>query len=634
MGGTNSLRSLAVLLAASFAVGGCGYTRRCGPCGDTAVGGSSGDGGSTPGGSSGSSNGGSSAGAGGQPSFGGAPRTYECSLGALSVPLVRYSKVDLEWTMQEILGLGGEPLPFEWEDRADAGESRRPSAAFVRALWQSASSRAALFEASESQLLPCDAAVEDGSACLEGWLDRYGALFYRRALTTEQRDGYLQQLEANAAAESPLAAAQKALLSMMLSPYFVFRIELGADLPRTLAALPPEPGVAPTTYAEGTRLDGFEVAARLSHFITRSAPDFTLLSAAASGALSQPKEIDQQALRLLASPVARRGRVRQHLEWLGLEQVEQLETLEPELALELKEQAASFIDDVLTTRSGSFKELLSSSRQPLSRTLAEHYGLDLELGEAFELVELEPELHAGVLGQGAWLARNPRPTLRARALFDDLLCSPMPPPPDGVTLDGYVGSTPRERINNATAAEPCRTCHGLFDPAGFALEAFDDQGRLTGFDTTGALHLPSQLQLVELAGPVALGQTIALSDDGRRCAARRYLEHLFQDRIDPIGLERDAIEQLLQCLVVPFPYHDLDLNHLVRQVAMSSVMGRITRPAVKVVAASGASDPIAHAWEETEALRQALGPAERPLLEQYQQALLELQSSLAAAAQD
>jgi hypothetical protein len=325
--------------------------------------------------------------------------------------------------------------------------------------------------------------------------------------------------------------------------------------------------------------------------------------------------------------------VQQHLEWLGLERAERLEALEPELALAFEEQAATFIDDVLT-RSGSFKELLTSNRQPLTRTLAEHYGLDLELGEAFELVELEPELYAGVLGQGAWLARNPRPTLRARALFDQLLCSPMPPPPDGVTLDGLVGSTPRERINNATAAQPCRSCHGIFDPAGFALEAFDDQGRLTGFDTTGALRLPSRLESVELAGPVALGQTIAQSDDGRRCAALRYVEHLFQDRIDSVGVERDSVDQLLQCLLVPFPSHDLDLNHLVRQVAMSSVIGRITRPAVTVVAASAASDPIEHAWEETEALRQAFAPAERPLLEQYQLALLELQSTLAAAAPD
>lgn len=614
-----------MLAAASVALGGCGSTGRCAECDPPAVAGN-GSGGLGGGGSGGAATtAGAGVGGGGQLNRGGAPFDHECALGALRAPLVRYSAVDLEWTMQELFGQAGGSLPFTWEDRSEAGEDRRASPEFVSALWQVAQARLALLDLDDLQLELCGA-EEDGPRCPKAWVERYGLWLYRRPLTTEQVEHYRLLLGASSDEASLLTGARRVLSTMLLSPYFVFRIELGSRQPTTLAS-PPITGlpIAIGPFVEGTRLDGFEVAARLSHFITRSSPDATLLEKAATTELLTPAGIEAEALRLLASPGARRARTRQHLEMLHLESLS-VEGLSPEVSSRMLEQTSAFIDEVLSNRGGSLSELLTGSSQPLDRTLAEHYGIDVDASEELAFFDLDPQLYAGVLGQGAWLSRNPRPTLRARAIFDELLCNPMPPPPPDVTLDGYVGDTPRERIDNATAGQPCRGCHGAFDPTGFALEAFDEQGRLTGYDTTGALRFPNRTESIPVSGPVALGQTIAASLDAQVCAARRYLEHLLEYRV-----EHENLNVLLACLLEPYRGRDLDLNHLVVQVAISSVASRMTRSPMTPAVAGSSSNPVEHAVEETAELFAAFPGDDADVLSQYQQALQALQVSLAAA---
>lgn len=612
------MKHFAVLLSAALA-GGCGTAARGVTAEPVDSGGSGGSGGGPT--SAGMSPGGTApVGGGGQRGTGGPLFLQQCNVGAMRAPLVRYSSVDLEWTMQELFGEAGGPLPFGYSDRADQGEARSANVAFAESLLAVATARAALASIDESRLQPCAAEDVESASCLDGWLQEYGLALYRRPLAAEQLAGYREQFQANAQASSALAAARQVLVSMLLSPYFVFRIELGQPYAPALLALPPQ-GIPqpPITFDQGQAIDAFEVAARLSHFLTRSAPDTLLLQSAASNELLTPEGLAAQARRLQAAPGARRAGVRQQLEWLHLEDF-QVEAISPELRADMAAQTALFIDDVLTTRSGSLFELLTSPRQPLNRALAEHYQLSAEVGDELELVDLDPLFHAGVLGQGAWLARNPRPTFRGRTIFADLLCSPPPPPPPNVPLDGFVGDTPRERISNATADAPCRTCHSIFEGPGFALEAFDEVGRLSGYETTGSLRLPSALEPASVSGPAELGQKLADSVDIRVCAARHYVEQLLEYQLDDPNLDL-----LLECLITSFYARDLDLNHLALEVAVSSVMGRMTREPVNVIASSRASDPLQHAAEELDALINALSPPETQRLQEYLQSLVELQ---------
>jgi hypothetical protein len=538
-------------------------------------------------------------------------------LGGLEAPLVRYSAIDLERSLDAIFGPGPS---FEYSaiERSLVHE-RYIAPTFVSELAAVALARIDAASIDDGALSICEADVQDRASCVDTWIAERGLQLYRRPLNPEQVAGYVAQFREQSLAATPAAAARAVLLSMVLSPYFVFRIELGTKVASTLAAQPP--GIPYPTLPPGSPLDEYEIAARLSHFLARKAPDAALLAAVAQGALRTEAGRLAEAERLLQSAESLDARVLLHREWLGLDGTwSPSEQLDPSLHRLMLEQSTVFIADVLSSRNGSFTDLLTSSRQPLNRPLAEHYGASSATGDDFELVELEPALYSGVLGQGAWLSRQPRPTIRGIAVLEQLLCLPQPPPPDGVIdVSGWVGDTPREAITNVTGATLCAGCHRRFDPIGFALEAFDDQGRLTGYDTTGTF-MPETAETVELAGPLDLGQVLAFSGTARACVARHYLEHAVQHPLAP------GNEQWLDCLTSAFGGFDLDLNHLAKTVAVSDAIGRKLSDPIEAVGVSSAADPYQHAIEETQGLIEGFPTLEdRNLLAQHATALSYLQ---------
>ncbi|HYJ07767.1 MAG TPA: DUF1592 domain-containing protein [Polyangiaceae bacterium] len=608
MGEARLLKKLVPMLSLLALGGACGRTaEQCEACG--AAGAGSAGAGALAGA------GGALAGAGGATNTAGQLNTgglalMDCDLGGLEAPLIRYSTVDLERSLDMILG-PGPGLDQGFVERANT-YARAPTINFVSALQAAALARIEAYTFDEAALSICEVDVQDRTNCVDTWVAERGLELYRRPLSADQVAGYVAQFREQSSATTPAAAARSVLLSMVLSPYFIFRIELGAKLTSALAQ--PPPGTPYPTLPPGSPLSEYEIAARLSHFLARRAPDATLLAAVAQGAFRNRSGHLAEAERLLQSPVTLQARTRLHLEWLRLDETSSpSDDLDPNLHRLMLEQSLIFMDGVLS-HNGSFTDLLTSSRQPLNRPLAEHYGVSSPTGDAFELVELEPALYAGVLGQGAWLSRHPTPSFRGVGVLDELLCSPPPLPPPSVDPSGYVGNTPRERISNATASPPCSACHQLFDPMGFALEAFDDQGRLTGYDTTGTFTEDSET--LELAGPLALGQALALSGGARACIARRYLEYAIQNQL-AIGNE-----QWLECLTTAFGGSDLDLNHLAKTVAVSDAIKRKLSEPIEAVGASSAGDPIQHAIEETQGLMEGFQtPGDRSLLTLYVDAL-------------
>jgi hypothetical protein len=554
---------------------------------------------------------------------------WRCAPGGPAAPLTRYSAVDLNRTLDALMGAGSSLVP-DALDRSDLGSARNTTPVFVQTLTDVALSRVQAAVIDDASLAVCPDTQANRTGCIDEWIRERGLRIYRRPLSAEQVSGYLNQF-AQSAPLAPLDAARRVLLTMLLSPYFVFRIELGDSAIRARES-PPRPGgeaPAPIPQPEapqpprGTALTGFEVAARLSHFITRQAPDQALLNDAANGSILQSATLLAHTERLLQATETRTARALQHVELLHLEGIGT--PLDPDSnRMPLRAQVETFIDDVLTHRNGSLRELLSSPRQPLNRTLASRYGLDLDLGEALELVDLDPTYYAGVLTQGAWLLHSPRPTLRGVHIYDDLLCTPVPPPPLDLPPVDLVGATPRERISNATSSSPtCVACHSIIDPAGFALEAFDENGALTGFDTHGELRLQGNSEPVPLAGPPELGRAIAASSLGKACIGRHYLEHLLERRLDEAD---DGLT--LDCLAQP-DGPDLDLNALTRVVAVSDAMTRMAGPTLTALGVSSAVDPLDHAIEETESLASGfIDGADRSKLDEYASSLRTFQAQL------
>jgi hypothetical protein len=535
--------------------------------------------------------------------------------GTPQAPLVPYSPLDLELAMNDIVG-PGPSFPPTYDGRADAGWARNVSGDFISNLFKLAESRVEA-PSSTDTLLPCLASGPNPGACLDGWIRERGLHIYRRPLSDEQVGTYIVAFNQERVSSSSELAAKKLLLSMLLSPYFVYRIELGDPTSRTLTIAPP--GIPLPQPTRGNPLSAYEIAARLSHFAWRSSPDNELLDKAAHGGLAQAADVLVAFERLLNDPRSVQARTQQQLEWLHLEQWGKLEPKAPSETERLeREQTERFITDVLTNRGGSLTQLLTSARQPLNDTLAQELGVLAMPGKDFMMVELDPIVYAGVLGQPAWLRLSPRPSQRGVRIMSQFLCQEVPAPPPNEPPLG-PGATPRERINSVTMANPaCQACHSFFDPAGFALEAFDDRGRLTGFDSSGSLRLPGTGEIRSLAGPRELGLALASGSDTKSCAAQRAVEYLLQTT--HVG----EIQPLTSCITSSLGSGDLSLNDLARQIAISAAMLRTLREPSTAIGVGKSSDPVEHAIEETQGLVATLPPEDSVVLQNYQYALMEL----------
>jgi hypothetical protein len=416
---------------------------------------------------------------------------------------------------------------------------------------------------------------------------------------------------------------------MILSPYFVLRLELG----------------------EGTtgRLTPYEVAERLSHFATRRAPDDTLRALAAAGGLTDPAVLSAELHRLWSLPEGQAARARQHLEWLGLDEQSQSMDLDPELRADMLAQSAAFVNDVLSNQSGTLRDLLASPRQPLTERLANHYGVPAPDGAGLTFVDLDPTLFSGLLSQGLFLTRYPRPTLRGREIVQSLLCTAVPDQPASLVATFGPGTTPRERITQGTITNvACKGCHDLIDPVGFALEAFDEQGRLTGFDTAGFVPpFGGGLAPLPVTGPGDLGSAIARSDLGRTCAARQYLGYALDRELTgassnvsngapppapapaPVPLPQLPQDPALlwtSCLLQLSGSGELNLNQAAEQIVTSTAfLMRATIPK-RVVAFDTSLDPLGHAIEETAQFRGVFpDQVDEQTIQRYLDALKQLQ---------
>ncbi len=104
---------------------------------------------------------------------------------------------------------------------------------------------------------------------------------------------------------------ENAVVAMLASSKFLYRTE---PAPATTA----KPG---SIY----RLNGTELASRLSFFLWSSIPDDQLLAVAEQGKLSDPKTLEQQVRRMLADPRASTLITNFAFEWLKIRDMAALE---------------------------------------------------------------------------------------------------------------------------------------------------------------------------------------------------------------------------------------------------------------------------------------------------------------------
>ena len=151
-----------------------------------------------------------------------------------------------------------------------------------------------------ARLAPCAPPAAQEADCLDQFVTGFGKRAFRRPLTPAEADKYKQLFQIGKAGGVFADGISLVVSTMLQSPYFLYRPELG------------EGSAAP----DGLALSGYETASRLSYFLQNTMPDDQLFAAADQGKLRTPEEIAAQARRLLDSPKARDSITSFYEQWL------------------------------------------------------------------------------------------------------------------------------------------------------------------------------------------------------------------------------------------------------------------------------------------------------------------------------
>ncbi len=367
--------------------------------------------------------------------------------------------------------------------------------------------------ASRQKIFVCrPAAQQEEAGCAMQILGNLARRAFRRPVTDADLKPLLRfynnKRQASADFDEGIAGAIEA---MLVSPDFLFRIERN-----------------PKDAAPGSvhRVNGYELASRLSFFLWSSIPDDELLKLADAGKLNDPAVVKAQMNRMLADTKSDALIRNFGGQWLFLRtlanakpDVEIFSTFDESLRNAFQRETELFLASIF--RNGrSVLELLDANYTFLNQRLAEHYGIPNVYGSHFRRVDLTDSARGGLLGQGAILTVTSYPNRtsvvqRGKWVLQNLLGTPPPPPPADVpelpakAKDGR-SLTLREAMEVHRANPVCASCHSRMDQIGFALENFNAVGQWRStdggkpIDTMGKLPDGS-----EFSGPGELKKLLA-----------------------------------------------------------------------------------------------------------------------------
>jgi hypothetical protein len=339
---------------------------------------------------------------------------------------------------------------------------------------------------SRKRIFSCrPAKASDEPGCARTILSTLARRAYRRPATGDEIDtllGFYKQGHTDGGFEHGVEMALRALLT---SPSFLFRIE---QAPEQRSAARQPGGDKPY------RISDLDLASRLSFFLWSSIPDEELLDAAVRGRLQEPAVMERQVRRMLADARAKALVSNFAAQWLYLRNLDSSRPdarLFPDFDDNLRQafrRETEMLFESVMTEDRSVLDLLRADYTFVNQRLAKHYGIDNVYGSHFRRVDLgKDHVRGGLLGQGSILtvtsyANRTSPVLRGKWILENLLGTPVPPPPQNVpplpeNSPGAKVLTFRERIVQHRANPACASCHQLMDPVGLSTENFDAIGR-------------------------------------------------------------------------------------------------------------------------------------------------------------
>jgi hypothetical protein len=330
--------------------------------------------------------------------------------------------------------------------------------------------------------------------------------FLHRALrgrsTDRHVDHAIQSYRDAAIQGETLVAVKTMLRTILLLPEFYYRLETNQG------------------KASPYRVSDFELATRLSYFLTCSTPDNELLAAAGDGTLGDPNILGQQISRLLNHP--RRISLSERFagQWIGFDELmSEAEVGElgiPTLARAQYDELLYFFDELFRSDL-SLQNIIQSDWAYVSKYTINMYGKDQfkpkkpfdspyadVLGfrqltgsqrRGIENIYDPPRLHTvkgdrygGIITSAAVLRstsapKRTSPVRRGVWMLDKIMGQKLEAPENVPPVENAIRSLPisnpskLEIIKAHTEMESCRRCHKDIDPLGFGLENFDPSGR-------------------------------------------------------------------------------------------------------------------------------------------------------------
>ena len=323
----------------------------------------------------------------------------------------------------------------------------------------------------------------DEEDCARRILSNLARRAYRRTVDEEDLRSSLEFYRQGRAERGFEAGIELAISSLLVKPQFLFRIE------RDPLGLPP---------GSPYRIEGAELASRLSYFLWSSMPDDELLDLAIRGELRQPEVIEQQVRRMLKDNRSRSLVDNFAGQWLYLRNLEGaipdmrlFPDFDDNLRQAFRRETELFFESILR-EARSVLDLIKADYTYLNERLARHYEIPHVYGSRFRRVSVDDASHrGGLLRQGSILtvtsyATRTSPVIRGHWVLQNLVGTPPPPPPPNVpALENNTVSSllsMRERLQQHRANVACASCHQQMDPVGFSLENFDAVGRWRGTD--------------------------------------------------------------------------------------------------------------------------------------------------------
>jgi len=410
--------------------------------------------------------------------------------------------------------------------------------------------RSQLFDASEKladkvtgdatalgRLVPTNAPT-DAAGKAKAFITSFGQRAFRRPLTDAEVTTHTTLFNKGATlypgVDAFKAGASLVIQTMLQSPYFLYRTELGTA----------------ASGASKVALNDWEVAAKLALSITNTIPDDALLTAAAAGQLHDKAGVATQAKRLLDGGTGPTGLSNFNMQVYRLgvydgitRDAAAFPDFKPNAPAAMKQEVLQFLSWMLTQNKG-IKEFYTTSVGFVDSLLAPLYGVTGNFSSdpvMLTKVDLDSTKRSGLLTQAGFLSSyisvGNEPDIIHRGVFiaERLLCRELPaPPPEaiGAMIPNTAGLTNRERVEMTTGKNTCgESCHGvLFNPLGYAFENYDaigkyrdkDQGKTV--DAASAFTLDGQQK--SFTGAVELSHLLADAKETHACYIQNMLSYL------------------------------------------------------------------------------------------------------------